>query len=195
MREARGHVEHRLWLILYWMWIVSELLLIVVTRTRTSSGNVRDRGSIFVLWIVIFSSIFAGSWYGAVHPHTILAGAHWVKTASVAILVAGLAVRWTAIVSLGRAFSVNVAIHADQKLYRKGLFGLVRHPSYTGMLIVFAAIGVRTQNWGALAIILIPAFAALLYRIRVEEAALRQAFGPDYGEYSMTTKRQLPGIY
>jgi protein-S-isoprenylcysteine O-methyltransferase Ste14 len=188
-------VDHSLWKVLYWAWIVLELLLIVVTRTRTSSGHVRDRGSIFVLWIVIFSSIFAGSWYGAVHAHTLFGGADWVRTASVAVLAVGLAVRLTAIVSLGRAFSVNVAIHADQKLYRKGLFALVQHPSYTGMMIIFAAIGMRTQNWTAFAILMAPSFAALLYRIHVEEAALGQAFGQDYAEYRRTTKRLVPGIY
>jgi protein-S-isoprenylcysteine O-methyltransferase Ste14 len=35
----------------------------------------------------------------------------------------------------------------------------------------------------------------LLYRIHVEEAALMQAFGEAYRDYSRTTKRLLPGIY
>jgi protein-S-isoprenylcysteine O-methyltransferase Ste14 len=37
--------------------------------------------------------------------------------------------------------------------------------------------------------------AALLYRIHVEEMALTEAFGPQYLEYSRTTKRLFPGIY
>jgi protein-S-isoprenylcysteine O-methyltransferase Ste14 len=184
-----------LWKILYWAWIVSEMIVIVVTRTRRSKGGVHDRGSILVLWFVISWAIGLGSWYGAVHAHTMFGGAHWVKTASVGILAAGLAIRWTSILSLGRAFSVNVAIHADQKLYRKGLYSLARHPSYTGMLVLFAAMGVRTQNWVALAIVMIPSFAALLYRIHVEETALGQAFGQEYAEYSRTTKRLVPGLY
>jgi protein-S-isoprenylcysteine O-methyltransferase Ste14 len=183
------------WKILYWAWLVSELLLIALTRTRRSTGNVRDRGSIFVLWIVIFAAISIGSWYAAVHPQTIFGGAHWVRTAAVYMLAAGLAIRWTAIYSLGRSFSVNVAIHADQKLYRKGLFALVRHPSYLGMMILFAALGVRTRNWIACGIILVPSLAALLYRMHVEEAALRQAFGQEYEEYRSRTKRLLPWIY
>ena len=184
-----------LWKILYWAWIASEVVVAVVTRTRRSSGTVRDRGSITLLWVVFTWSIGLGSWYSAVHPQTMFGGAHWVKTASVVILAAGLAIRWTSILSLGRAFSVNVAIHADQKLYRKGLYSLVRHPSYTGMLVLFAAIGVRMQNWVSLAIVLIPSFAALLYRIHVEETALGQAFGQEYAEYSRATKRLVPGIY
>src|ERR1017187_5215791 len=141
--RLRGPLALTLWQILFWAWIISELGIIVLTRTRRSSGTVRDRGSIFVLWIVISSAIWAGSWYGEAHPHTIFGGAHWVGTASVAILAAGLAIRWTSIVSLGKSFSVNVAIHADQTLYRTGLYRVVRHPSYTGMLVLFAALGLR----------------------------------------------------
>jgi protein-S-isoprenylcysteine O-methyltransferase Ste14 len=39
-----------------------------------------------------------------------------------------------------------------------------------------------------------PPLAALLYRIHVEEAALRNAFD-EYDDYSRTTKRLIPGIY
>jgi protein-S-isoprenylcysteine O-methyltransferase Ste14 len=188
-------VGQSLWPILYWAWVITEVLLVVVTRTRKGDGGVHDRGSILVLWVVIFSSIWCASWYGATHVHTLFGGASWVRTSAVALMAAGLAVRWASIWSLGRAFSVNVAIHADQKLYRGGLFGLVRHPSYTGMMIIFAAIGVRLENWGALALVVLGPLAALLYRIHVEEAALGRAFGADYQDYSRTTKRLIPGIY
>ena len=118
-----------------------------------------------------------------------------MTAASVAVLAAGLAIRWTSILTLGKAFSVNVAIRTDQKLYRGGLFALVRHPSYTGIMAIFVALGLHLRNWAALAIVTIPPFAALLYRMHVEEAALGQAFGPEYADYRRTTKRLIPGIY
>ena len=110
-------------------------------------------------------------------------------------MVAGLAIRWTAIITLGRSFSVNVAILPTQTLHKTGLYRLVRHPSYTGMLVCFIAIGIGVRNWGSLAIMLIFPSAALLYRIRVEEMALRDAFGAEYAAYSRATKRLVPGIY
>lgn len=184
-----------LWRILYWAWLGGELMLALVTRTRRTNGEVQDRGSLYVLWIVIFASIWIAAVYSHLHPATIFPGAHWVKTASLLLIAVGLAIRWASILSLGRAFSVNVAIHADQKLYRRGLFSLVRHPSYAGLLIVFAALGFRLQNWIALAIVFIPPLLALLYRMRVEEQALTRAFGPEYEEYRGSTKRLIPGIY
>jgi len=118
-----------------------------------------------------------------------------VRIAGLVIFAAGLALRWTAIATLGRSFSANVAIHENQKLYRKGLFALVRHPSYSGMMVIFLAIGLNTRNWIGLAVVVIPTTASVLYRIHVEEMALRAAFGQQYVEYSKSTKRLIPGIY
>jgi protein-S-isoprenylcysteine O-methyltransferase Ste14 len=193
--ELRGSMDLALWRILYWAWLASEVLLVIVTRTRKAGGEVQDRGSLYVLWIVIFASIWIGAGYGQLHSPTIFPGAGWVKTASLILMAAGLAIRWTSILSLGRAFSVNVAIHADQKLYRRGLFSLVRHPSYTGMLMIFAALGLRLQNWISLAMVVVPPLLALLYRMQVEEQALARAFGAEYEAYRSSTKRLMPGIY
>ena len=186
---------HLLWQTLFWIWIASEVLLVLATRTRRRSGEVRDRGSLLILWPTIFISIYAASWYGSSHAHTMLGGAHWLLWLAVALLFAGFLLRWTAILLLGRSFSVNVAIHATQTLYRRGLYRLIRHPSYTGALVCLAAVGIGTRNWLALAIVFIPTTAAFLYRIHVEEAALLHAFGPDYAQYTQTTKRLIPGVY
>ena len=40
-----------------------------------------------------------------------------------------------------------------------------------------------------------PPTLAVLYRIHVEETALRLAFGADYEDYSRSTKRLIPGVY
>lgn len=184
-----------LWSALDWTWIASEVVILAATRTRRSSGNVRDRGSLLILWPVIVASITAGTWIGEAQTPTMFGGARWVRTASLAILVIGLAVRWAAIATLGKAFSANVAIHATQTVRKTGLFRFVRHPSYSGLLLIFVAVGMHTRNWLGLAITLIPPTAALLYRIHVEEVALGQAFGQEYSDYSRTTKRLIPGVY
>jgi protein-S-isoprenylcysteine O-methyltransferase Ste14 len=181
--------------LLYWSWIVTEVLVLAVTRTRSGGGEVRDRGSLGLLWVVIFASITAGMWVGATYRPAAIHGAPWLGFVIVSLLALGLLIRWSAIYTLGRAFSANVAIHATQQLNRSGLFRYMRHPSYTGMVLIFIAMGLSTRNWLGLALIVMPPFAALLYRIHVEEAALTGAFGGEYVEYSRTTKRLIPGVY
>ncbi len=183
------------WTVLYCIWVASEALILIITRTRRNGGNVQDRGSLFVLWFVIGASITAGFWFAATHP---VSRSHYTPAfalTSVLMLVAGLAVRWTAIVTLGRSFSANVAIHATQTLHTQGLFRFVRHPSYSGLFLIFLALGLHPANWFGLAIVFIPCSAALLYRIHVEEAVLQQAFGRQYTQYSARTHRLIPGIY
>ena len=65
----------------------------------------------------------------------------------------------------------------------------------SGLLLVFVAIGLHSCSWTAFAVVLVPTTAAVLYRIHVEELALREAFGDEYAEYSRTTARLIPGVY
>jgi protein-S-isoprenylcysteine O-methyltransferase Ste14 len=180
---------------LFWVWVGSEILLQLVTRTSRSTGQLKDRGSLLLMFPVVFASSWWAMWYGDVHPHNMLGAAPWLQTAGLALLILGLAIRWTAVLTLGASFSTNVAIHAAQTLRTTGLYRWVRHPSYTGMLIIFIAIGVHQRNWISLAVVLILPSAALLYRIYVEEMALTEAFGDQYLQYCRTTKRLFPGVY
>jgi protein-S-isoprenylcysteine O-methyltransferase len=114
---------------------------------------------------------------------------------SLIILVAGVLLRWSAVLSLGKAFSANVAIVDSQQVMKTGLYRWMRHPSYTGLLMCILAVGLHPRNWVALLIVLVPPTAVLLYRIHIEEIALREHFGEEYQKYSAETKRLVPGIY
>ena len=184
-----------LWLGLFWTWTASEVILVLATRTSRSSGNTQDRGSIFLLWSTIVASVSACDWLANSLHMANFSGAPWLKPLTIALMTTGLAIRWTAILSLGRSFSVNVAIKKSQTIYQEGLFRIIRHPSYLGMLLIFLAIGLRSRNLVSLAIMLLGPGAALLYRIHVEEQALEQAFGAEYAAYRQTTKRLIPGLY
>jgi protein-S-isoprenylcysteine O-methyltransferase len=183
-----------LWLAMMWGWLASEVFLVIKTRTVRSSGGVQDRGSMFVLWLAIASSVTAAQWIGEVSAPT-MPGGHALKIAGIALMALGLSIRWIAILELGKAFSVNVAVREGQTLLSTGLYRVVRHPSYLGLILIFGAVGVHSRNWLALAIVLLPTIAALIYRMHVEEAALRRAFGEQYITYSRTTRRLIPGIY
>ncbi|HKM83398.1 MAG TPA: isoprenylcysteine carboxylmethyltransferase family protein [Candidatus Acidoferrum sp.] len=183
------------WQLLFYGWTASEILVGIATRTKHSSGKVQDRGSLLILWIVIAASITACQWISETHARNMFGGAHALKTAGVMLMLVALVIRWSAIFTLGKSFSSNVAIQDSQQITRTGLYRFGRHPSYLGLLLVFLAIGVHSRNWISFAVVLVPTIAALLYRIHVEEAALTKAFGDDYVAYARTTKRLIPGVY
>jgi protein-S-isoprenylcysteine O-methyltransferase len=148
-----------------------------------------------MLWVVIMVSIaagvfVAGNWQAGAVPY-----GRALSAVGVALFAAGLILRWWAIVTLGRFFTVDVTIEKDHELVERGPFRVVRHPSYTGLLLAFVGFALTLRNWGAILIVLVPIFAAFIRRINVEEEALTRALGEKYVAYVGRTKRLLPGIY
>jgi protein-S-isoprenylcysteine O-methyltransferase len=98
-------------------------------------------------------------------------------------------------VHLGRFFSVDVAIASDHKIVETGPYRVVRHPSYTGLLLQCAGLGVVLGTAFSLFVITVPTFLVLCHRVRLEERVLLANFGNVYAAYARHTKRLLPGIF
>lgn len=177
------------------VWLAGEILVLLFTTTRKGGGKIQDRGTQIILWVVIVASFWIDGWMHSFFPNDMPGSSSWLRPAAVAILIVGLAIRAVAIFSLGKAFSANVALRSGQKLNRSGLYRFVRHPSYLGLELIFLAFALHSRTWACFAVVLIPPTLAVLYRIHIEETALRLAFGADYDDYSRHTKRLIPGIY
>jgi protein-S-isoprenylcysteine O-methyltransferase Ste14 len=111
------------------------------------------------------------------------------------LFVAGLLLRWWAIITLGRFFTVDVTIEKDHELVERGPFRIVRHPSYTGVLLAFVGLALSLCNLAVLLVILLPIGAAFVHRMNVEENALSAALGSQYTDYMRRTKRLVPFVY
>ena len=96
------------------------------------------------------------------------------------LFAAGLLLRWWAIITLGRFFTVDVTIEKDHELVERGPFRIMWHPSYTGVLLAFVGYALSLRNWVALLVILLPIGVAFIHRMNVEEDALARALGPHY---------------
>lgn len=172
----------------------SELLLALVKRSK-GDGVSKDRGSLWMLWAVILASVglanvLAFSMPGAQSPFL-----HSVRLLGVALFGAGLLLRWYAITHLGRYFTVNISVAAGQRVVDSGPYRLIRHPSYTGALVAFLGLGICSENYGSLVVLLVPVTLAFLRRIGIEETVLREALGSSYIAYAARTKRLIPWIY
>ena len=184
-----------IWYILIYGWTAGEVALVIATRTRKGAGKLQDRGSMAILWITIVACMFGAGYIDDLFPEAKFHGGLPLVYTAMALMITGLIIRWTAIISLGKAFSVNVAIRATQTLYQSGLYRIVRHPSYSGMVVCFIAIALAGRNWFSAAELLAATTLAILYRIHVEEAALLEGFGAQYAAYRSHTWRLIPGIY
>jgi protein-S-isoprenylcysteine O-methyltransferase Ste14 len=112
----------------------------------------------------------------------------------VALFTAGGALRIWPVFVLGRRFSGLVAIQPGHTLVTTGIYGIVRHPSYLGLLVNLLgwALAFRSGIGVLLTALVIP---PLLARIHAEEALLREHFGEEYDAYCQRTARLIPGFY
>jgi protein-S-isoprenylcysteine O-methyltransferase Ste14 len=184
------------------IYLISEVLLSVTRRSRSKTGEKQDRSTLGMIWVVIAVSIAAGIFVA--RSISLRAGvvglfdfpeSDWIPPMAVGMFAVGLAVRWWAIVTLGRFFTVDVTIEKDHELVERGPFQWVRHPSYTGVLLAFVGWAITLGNWVAMAVVLVPIFIAFLIRMNVEEEALERALGDQYAAYMRRTKRLIPGAY
>lgn len=100
------------------LWPLSEISLAIVRRASRDAARLQDRGSVRILWLAIIASVSAGALL-ANFPHARIAVSRpWLEGAALALILAGIWVRWSAILTLGRLFTVNVAIQEDHRLVR-----------------------------------------------------------------------------
>jgi protein-S-isoprenylcysteine O-methyltransferase Ste14 len=117
-----------------------------------------------------------------------------IRWLGVVLFAAGGALRLWPVFVLGKRFSGLVAIQPSHTLVTNGAYGVIRHPSYLGLLInsLGWSLAFRSGVGVLLTALLIP---PLLARIDAEENLLRTEFGDEYKDYCAHTSRLIPGIY
>ena len=110
-------------------------------------------------------------------------------------IISGLIVRWIAVLSLGKAFTVKVSILKDQRLKTDGIYKKIRHPSYTGFLMYYLGLGLIMQNWICLLILILAPLVVVLLRIKHEELVLSRHFGDQYKSYTLKTWKLFPYLF
>ena len=178
------------------IWIASELVIILLKRSKRTEATRDDRHSILVIALTLAISPFLASVLRGLRatrmPSSIVPWAFW---GGIALIIIGFAIRLAAIFTLRQFFTVDVAIAKDHRVIDHGLYRIVRHPSYVGALLSFVGLGLAFVNWASLAILIIGPAIGLGYRIAVEERVLLDALGDDYRAYAARTKRLIPGVF
>ncbi|WP_213004628.1 methyltransferase family protein [Paractinoplanes toevensis] len=131
----------------------------------------------------------------AVSPGAVIGGGGPVFTLGLTVGLLGLLLRWWSFATLGSYFTVVVKTSEDQTVVDRGPYRVLRHPSYTGLLLALAGAGVMWGNWLSAAGAVTLTLVALLYRLRIEERALTAALGDRYREFAATRARLIPYIW
>lgn len=176
------------------------ILLALAGTALFSAGNLsaglrEDRGNRWVLSVIGLLGLLS-----AVLPPYCDRRDFWtfdgeaIRWLGVALFLAGGVLRLAPVFILGRRFSGLVAIQPGHRLVTTGLYGVIRHPSYLGLLVnaLGWALAFRSGVGLLLAALLLP---PLLARIDAEERLLEAHFGAAYQAYRARTARLVPGLY
>jgi protein-S-isoprenylcysteine O-methyltransferase Ste14 len=117
-----------------------------------------------------------------------------IRWLGVFLFAAGGALRIWPVFVLGHRFSGLVAIQPGHTLVTGGVYGVIRNPSYLGLLVNSLGWGLafRSGVGVLLTALLIP---PLLARIGAEERLLRSQFDGEYDIYCARTSRLIPWLY
>lgn len=167
----------------------------IFSRGNLSPGEREDRANRWVILALSVIGLLSGYLPAYTDRHdfwTIDGDAmRWV---GVILFAVGGALRIWPVFVLGNRFSGLVAIQPGHKLVTSGVYRVIRHPSYLGLILIMLgwALAFRSGVGVLLAALTLP---VLLARIRSEEALLRSQFGSEYETYCAHTSRLIPGLY
>jgi protein-S-isoprenylcysteine O-methyltransferase Ste14 len=188
--------ESLVFAIAFFGWIASEMIgaMILPRLHRHRAGTkleIKDRRSGLFVIAGLIAAIYLA--FGlALAGITLLPD--WLFYPGIALMVLGICLRQWSIALLGGFFSALFSVQEGQTIIRKGPYRYVRHPSYTGAIMIVTGTGFAILSWGAVLVMLVASFVVYGYRIRVEEKALVAKFGEEYRAYMKETKMLVPGV-
>ena len=171
----------------------------VIVENRRFRGDVGRRWADRTYWQLQawqLAGLLLGVLLAMEVPGTVLPGAEWLWVVlGCAVGLAGVALRWWAIHTLGAHFTRNLQVATDHQLVVDGPYRRLRHPSYTGAILMVLGVGIGLGNaLSVAACLLLPAIGYGL-RIPHEEALLTRELGEPYVEYARHTRRLVPGVW
>jgi protein-S-isoprenylcysteine O-methyltransferase Ste14 len=176
-------------------WFALELALVGRDLLRRRARPGRDRGTRLLVALSLAGSIFVGVSLRRWLPALDTPAPALFAAAGLAVLWAGLVVRIWAVATLGGSFSTFLQVDAGQAVVSRGPYRWVRHPSYTGLLLVALGFGLGAGNWLSLAVCAVGPLLGLLPRMAVEESELTRVLGEPYRSYQRATHRLVPGLW
>ncbi|SKD34498.1 Conserved integral membrane protein of uncharacterised function [Mycobacteroides abscessus subsp. abscessus] len=112
----------------------------------------------------------------------------WLVIGGEVLTIGGLGMA-TLVVAQNNYAAASITVESGQTVTSTGLYGLVRHPMYTGSLVMMVGMPLALGSyWGLLATV--PAAAALVVRIIDEEKMLRHDL-QGYDEYTEKVRSRL----
>jgi protein-S-isoprenylcysteine O-methyltransferase Ste14 len=182
--------------VIFWLcvggWTVGEVANSI--RTARGLGDTRDR-TVTLLGVALFGALALGIYAGYNTEASLPGPRWWPPLAGFALFAGGIWLRAVAVITLGRFFTYTVKVDEEQPVIATGPYRLIRHPSYTGLLMASLGVGLALDNWLSVVACLLPPLVGFTIRLLQEERVLAEQLGEPYRAYMRRTRRLIPGVW
>ena len=192
MAATAPHVAKTLLIISAAFWLVAELRQ---STNRRAEATVADRGSRPIMRVTMIIGVIAAVVAAKAVPGAAIHNRSAAAWAGLILVWCGVALRLWSFHTLGRYFTFTVQTSDDQPVITQGPYRWIRHPSYAGVMLAVAGIGLFVGNWLSLLVLVLAAGVGVVHRIRIEERALVADLGDRYRDYAASHKRLVPYLW
>ena len=119
----------------------------------------------------------------------------WMQIAGLALILAAVALRIWARAHIRGLYSGHVEVQVGHRLVQSGPYRFVRHPGYTGFLLMTLGVVIGYSSLIGLVALPVLLLPGLAYRMKVEERLLIEQFGEEYRAYTSRSKKLIPGVW
>ena len=148
-----------------------------------------------LLGLALFGGLALGIYAGYNTDASLPGPRWWPPLVGFVVFAGGIWLRTAAVLALGRFFTYAVQVDSGQPVIDTGPYRLIRHPSYTGLLMASLGVGIALDNWLSIAACLLPPLIGFTLRLLHEERVLAEQLGEPYRAYMRRTKRLVPGVW
>lgn len=181
------------------MLFISEIFIFVYAHEKKDRKVIsRDRGTKWLLYLNFIVCIFI-SFYNvskkAFDFIRMMKLPGFCIELGIGLMLLGIVIRVSAVLTLKKAFTLNVQVTSRQKLITLGLYRKIRHPAYTGSILSLVGVALALRN--LLSVIIVFCCCIICYQIRitVEETVLENRFGDKYTSYKHNTYKLFPFVF
>ena len=176
-------------------WILFALIFLFRSAPRRTPVKERDIRSWYGIGLEVFGcAIMVTSlrYAGTSFPLIGVIGEAVFTLAAAAVITASILFTRAAVRALGRQWSLGAQVVEGHELVTDGVYGVVRHPIYTGMFSMFLGCALAISSWLGMLIGGALFLAGTALRIRSEEELLTAQFGDAYREYARRVPALIP---
>lgn len=179
------------------LWIFLLVLLLLFGQPTENDRETKDKSTYFIAitlspFLVTIQYLTGNFEYSTITLYQF--GFPYLNYVGFLVIVLGLVVHASGMWALRSEWTVYINIKDESKLVQRGIFKMIRHPIYCGLILELLGFCIALSNWISFIVILCPNLVSILYRMKSEENALINKFGNEYLKYMATTKRFIPFI-